>query len=111
MPKTTVYAQLLCVGPPSFAVTEGNRTGVTLWLLLQKAGVLNGTVKVTFHATGYATDLTLEKAQRNDTLLAYEKDGMPLRETLRLVVPGSLGYKWISKVTNIELVNYNFLGT
>jgi hypothetical protein len=111
MPQTTVYAQLICVGPPSFTVTEGNWTGVRLWLLLQEAGVLPETVKVAFHAQdGYTTDLAVDTALRDDVVLAYKKDGSPLSEALRLVVPGCWGYKWIAQVTGIELVNYNFLG-
>ena len=35
---------------------------------------------------------------------------MPLDEMLRLVVPDKWGYKWISYVTVIELVDYDFLG-
>jgi hypothetical protein len=69
------------------------------------------TVKVAFHAQdGYTTDLAVDTALRDDVILAYEKDGAPLSETLRLVVPGCWGYKWIAQVTGIELVNYNFLG-
>jgi DMSO/TMAO reductase YedYZ molybdopterin-dependent catalytic subunit len=111
MPQTTVHALLICVGPPSFLVTEGNWTGVRLQLLLQEAGVLPETVKVAFYAQdGYTTDLPVDTALRDDVILAYEKDGAPLSETLRLVVPGCWGYKWIAQVTGIELVNYNFLG-
>jgi DMSO/TMAO reductase YedYZ molybdopterin-dependent catalytic subunit len=111
MPRTTIYAQIIWAGPPAFLVAEGNWTGVKLWLLLQETGVLNGTVKVAFYAEdGYTTDLTRETTQRNDVILAYEKDGVALNETLRLVVPGQWGYKWISQVTGIVLVDYNFLG-
>jgi hypothetical protein len=111
MPQTTVYAQLICVGAPNSVLTEGNWTGVRLWLLLQEAGVLPETVKVAFHAQdGYTTDLAVDTALRDDVILAYEKDGAPLSETLRLVVPGCWGYKWIAQVTYIELVNYDFLG-
>lgn len=112
MPQTTIYARLICVGPPSFLVTEGNWTGVRLWLILQEAGILKGPIKIAFHAKdNYTTDLTIDTAQRNDVILAYEKDGTPLSEKLRLVVPESWGYKWISQIINIELVDYNFLGT
>jgi hypothetical protein len=111
MPQTTGYAQLICVGAPYSVLTEGNWTGVRLWLLLQEAGALPETVKVAFHAQdGYTTDLTVDTAMRDDVILAYEKDGAPLSETLRLVVPGCWGYKWIAQVIGIELVNYNFLG-
>jgi hypothetical protein len=111
MPQTSVYASLVCVGPPSMVVTAGNWTGVKLQLLLQDAGVLPETVKVAFYAQdGYTTDLTVDMAEQDDVILAYEKDGAPLSEMLRLVVPGCWGYKWIAEVTEIDLVNYNFLG-
>ena len=111
MPKTSIDASLICAGPPSFLVTEGNWTGVMLWLILQEAGILNETVKIAFYAKdGYTTDLTPEIVQHDDVLVAYEKDGAPLQETLRLVVPGRWGYKWISQITRVELVNYDFLG-
>jgi len=111
MPQVTVYASLICVGNPSGLVAEGNWVGVSLWLLLETAGVSPDAVKVAFHASdGYSTDLTVETARREDIILAYEKDGVPLEETLRLVVPGKWGYKWISDVTVIELVDYDFLG-
>jgi hypothetical protein len=111
MPQTAIYAQIYCVDFPNYVVTEGNWTGVKLLLLLEEAGASPDAVKVAFYAKdGYATDLTLAVAESNDTILAYEKDGAPLGETLRLVVPGRWGYKWISQVTRIELVNYDFKG-
>jgi hypothetical protein len=111
MPQTTIYAQIYCVDFPNSVVTEGNWTGVKLSLLLEEAGVYPDAVKVAFYAKdGYSTDLTLAAAERNDTILAYEKDGAPLGETLRLVVPDRWGYKWISQVTRIEFVNYDFKG-
>jgi DMSO/TMAO reductase YedYZ molybdopterin-dependent catalytic subunit len=79
--------------------------------MLEKAGVLPEAVKVAFHADdGFATDLTVVTAMRQDVILAYERDGEPLPETLRLVVPGKWGYKWIRGVTHIELVDYDFKG-
>lgn len=111
MPQTTVNAALICVGSPGSVVAEGNWVGVNLWLLLETAGVSPDAVKVAFYASdGYSTDLPLETAQRGDVILAYEKDGAPLSEGLRLVVPGKWGYKWISQVVSIELVDYDFKG-
>ena len=111
MPQTTVYAEIICVGNPNNTVVEGNWVGVRLGFLLETAGVSPDAVKVAFHASdGYSTDLTVEDAKREDIILAYEKDGVPLEETLRLVVPGKWGYKWIHHVTVIELVDYDFLG-
>jgi DMSO/TMAO reductase YedYZ molybdopterin-dependent catalytic subunit len=47
---------------------------------------------------------------REDVIVAYERDGVPLDEKLRLVLPGKWGYKWISRLTHIELVDYDFTG-
>jgi hypothetical protein len=110
MPKTTVNATLFCVDFPNTVVAQGNWTGVKLGTLLEEAKPLADAVKIGFHASdGYSTDLPVQAAMRDDVILAYEKDGVPLND-LRLVVPGEWGYKWISQLTNIELVNYNFLG-
>ena len=111
LPSTTENATLYCVDQPTIVRAQGNWTGVKLSVLLQKAGVSTDAIKVAFFAAdGYSTDLTIAKAMRDDVILAYAKDDMPLGETLRLVVPGHWGYKWIAQVTKIELVDYNFLG-
>jgi hypothetical protein len=110
MPKTTVNATLVCVDAPRTALMAGNWTGVKLRTLLENAEVSAVAIKVGFHAAdGYSTDLTVETARRDDIILAYEKDDIPLY-SLRLVVPGKWGYKWISQLIVIELVDYNFLG-
>lgn len=111
MPRSTVNAELICVDMPNHVIMEGNWTGVKLRLLLEKAGISPKAIKVGFYAEdGYSTDLTMETAIRDDIILAYEIDGEPLREVLRLVVPGKWGYKWISQVISIELVDYDFKG-
>jgi DMSO/TMAO reductase YedYZ molybdopterin-dependent catalytic subunit len=111
MPQTTVNAALICVDYPGNVILDGNWTGVRLWFLLETAGVSPDAVKVAFYASdGFSTDLTVETAKREDIILAYERNGEPLSEALRLVVPGKWGYKWISQVTGIELVNYDFKG-
>jgi DMSO/TMAO reductase YedYZ molybdopterin-dependent catalytic subunit len=111
MPKTTEYVELYCVDYPTVPVEKGDWTGVRLGLLLEQAGVSPEAVKIAFYADdGYSTDLTIATAMREDIILAYERDGMPLSEGLRLVVPGKWGYKWISGLTHIELVDYDFTG-
>jgi len=111
MPQTTLFAQIYCVGPPGFFVEEGNWTGVKLNLLLQKVGIDPAAIKIAFYATdGFTTDLTPLYAMDDSVIVAYEKNSQPLDETLRLVVPGRWGYKWIYHLTRIEIVNYNFLG-
>ena len=112
LPQTTIYAEIHCVDFPSQIVEQGNWTGVRLWRLLEEAGVLPQAVKVAFYATdGFMTDLKIETAQREDIIVAYQRDGLPLSEGLRLVTPGKWGYKWIKQINKIELVDYDFLGT
>lgn len=111
MPRTTVNAVLYCVDYPNSPVAQGNWTGVKLNLLLGEAEISPDTVKVAFTATdGYTTDLTVQTAMRQDVIIAYELNGQPLPEKLRLVVPGRWGYKWISGISHIELVNFDFKG-
>ncbi len=111
MPRATEYAELYCVDAPTIAAEQGEWTGVRLGLLLEKAGVSPDAVKVAFYGDdGYTTDLTVATAMRDDIILAYERDGQPLSEKLRLVVPGKWGYKWASRVTHVELTNYDFTG-
>jgi hypothetical protein len=111
MPPTTEYASLFCVDQPNSPVTQGNWTGVKLSYLLEQASVEITAIKIAFHAAdGYSSDLILQRAMQDDVILAYQKDSVPLSETLRLVVPGNWGYKWISQITNMELVNYDYLG-
>ena len=109
MPKTTVEAALICVDAPTQGL-NANWTGVKLQTVLEEVHPSQDAIKVAFYAAdGYSTDLPVETAMRDDILLAYEKDGASLND-LRLVVPGKWGYKWISQITRIELVNNNFLG-
>ena len=111
MPATTVQATIYCVDYPTQFVEDGNWTGVKLGFLLEEAGVSPSAIKIAFYASdGYSTDLTLEAATQPNVIVAYEKDGLPLWGTLRLVTPGRWGYKWISQLTRIEAVNYNFKG-
>jgi len=105
----TVTSELICVDGRSFGTH--NWTGVRLSDLLDEAGVQASAVKVGFHATdGYTTDLTLQEAARQDIIIAFEKDGAPLKEKTKLVVPGMWGYKWISGIDQIVLYNFDFKG-
>jgi hypothetical protein len=111
MPQTTVEATIYCVDFPTQIVETGSWTGVKLSTLLEQVEVSPSAIKVAFYASdGYSTDLDLETATSGDVILAYAKNGVPFAENLRLVVPGKWGYKWISQLTSIVLVDYNFLG-
>jgi len=110
LPRTTVVAQLVCVDYPNNPMEEGNWTGVQLRTLLEEARLAQNAVKIGFLASdGYSTDLTLEAAMQENIILAYENNGFYIND-LRLVVPGRWGYKWISQLIRIEVLDYNFLG-
>jgi DMSO/TMAO reductase YedYZ molybdopterin-dependent catalytic subunit len=110
LPTTTVNAVLICVDFSDNPVAQGNWTGIKLRTLLEEVRPSATAIKVGFYAAdGYSTDLPVETAMRDDVILAYEKNGESLND-MRLVVPGKWGYKWISQLTRIELLNYNFLG-
>jgi len=110
MQKSTVNAVLYCVDYPQSPISTGDWTGVKLSFILENAGVLPGATKVAFFAEdGYATDLTVTTAMQENVILAYELNGESL-PSLRLVVPGKWGYKWISGPTIIQLLDYDFKG-
>lgn len=107
----SIKAELYCVADPDTPVTDGKWVGVELKEILRTAKPLPNAIKIAFYASdGYTTDLTLEEALNGDVLIAYAKDGNPLMEKLRLVVPGRWGYKWIHHLVRIELVDYDFKG-
>ncbi len=111
MPKTTVSAEIYCVDFPNVVLEQGFWEGVKFWDLLSLTGVSPEAVKVALYASdGYSSDLSIDLAMQDDVILAYAKDGVPLNEGLRLVVPGRWGYKWVSQVQSIILVNYDFKG-
>jgi len=115
MPRSTVDAALYCLPFPAATtgslVDFGNWSGVRLGLILEKAGILPGVVKIAFYAKdGFTTDLTITPAMNDDIVIAYEKDGEALPQKLRLVVPGRWGYKWIHSLIRIEAVDYDFRG-
>ena len=118
MPSASVVAKLQCVDDrPGLRAVTANWTGVPLKILLDKAGISPKAIKVAFCASdGFSTDITVETAMRQDMILAYQKDGEFLpgwggAPALRLVVPGKWGYKWITWVVRIKVVDFDYRGT
>ena len=102
MPRSTVPAVLVC--PGLFSIS-GNWTGVRLGLVLEEAGFdPNATIVKFLAQDGYEVSLSIKDALREDVIIAYEKDGEPLPETTRLVIPGAAGVSWISNITCIALL-------
>ena len=101
MPESTVSAAEYCYGYP---VTSGNWGGVSLSYLLQQVGVDPAVSSVDFQAQdGYTVSIPLLDAMQPNVIIAYEIDGTPLPETLRLVIPGENGNMWIAMITSITM--------
>ncbi|MCW4004079.1 MAG: molybdopterin-dependent oxidoreductase [Candidatus Bathyarchaeota archaeon] len=102
LPKTTVYAELYCYGN---LVTDGYWGGVKLTDLISQAGGLDENVdSIYFEAQdGYKVHIPIKTAVREDVLVAYEKDGAPLPEGLRLVIPNANGNLWIALITSMTM--------
>ena len=99
MPKTSVYAELSCEGA---FIAAGNWTGVSLAFLLNETGIDPQAVTVVFQAyDGYKVFFPIGAAVNGSMIIAYELNGDPLQETLRLVVPGANGAYWISNIDSI----------
>lgn len=95
MPRTTVQAELSCNGQP---LASGEWTGVKLSFVMEKAGIIDPETAVTLTAQdGYGISTHAGEI----AILAYELDGVPLPETIRLVVPGANGEVWIKWITQI----------
>ena len=90
--------------------------GVRLADVLDQAGLAAGAGFVTFTSLGgvYSESLTLEQAQRPDTLLATHLDGQPLADRqgypLRLVVPSMYGYKSLKWLAGIQVQTRRHVG-
>ena len=101
MPKSNVSADLNCYGAP---VTSGTWSGVSLSYLLQQVGMDQTVSSIDFLAQdGYAVNIPLQVAMQPGVIIAYEVNGSPLSEGLRLVVPGANGNIWITLITSITM--------
>jgi DMSO/TMAO reductase YedYZ molybdopterin-dependent catalytic subunit len=103
MPKTIVYAELYCDGALS---TYGNWSGVRLSYLLTQAQSTPEVDSILFVASdGYRVAIPINLAMQPQIIIAYEKDGQPLPEGLRLIIPGANGGAWIAMITTITMSN------
>jgi DMSO/TMAO reductase YedYZ molybdopterin-dependent catalytic subunit len=101
------------------AVGTARWRGAALAPLLEEIGVREGAIEVLFtgldrgvegeEEQSYARSLPLSEALRDDVILAYEINGVPLPPQhgfpLRLLVPGWYGMtsvKWLSRITLVE---------
>jgi hypothetical protein len=101
MPKTTVNADLYCYGA---LVTAGDWAGVQVSYLLALANATSEVGSITLTASdGYRASIPIAVALDPLTIIAYQKDGQPLNEGLRLVLPGMNGAAWIAMIITITM--------
>jgi sulfane dehydrogenase subunit SoxC len=106
------------------AVGTARWRGASLRSLLEEAGLREDARELVFTGLDrgvegeveqdFARSLTLEEASRDEVLLAYELNGVPLPPQhgfpLRLIVPGWYGMTNVKWLTRIELVAEPFTG-
>jgi DMSO/TMAO reductase YedYZ molybdopterin-dependent catalytic subunit len=122
-PQTLTFAQLeaypsvtLQVTLTSSSRTQDNGdftyTGVLLRDLLQDAEVNSNATSVFIQAQdGYGTTLTMDEAQSQNTIIAYQKDGAALTQLkdggegpLRLIIgDDQYAQRWVRGVAAIEI--------
>jgi hypothetical protein len=99
MPKTIVNADLYCYGA---LVATGDWGGVQVSYLLAQANATSEVGSITLVASdGYRASIPITLALDSNTIIAYEKDGYPLAESLRLVLPDVNGDAWIAWITTL----------
>ena len=111
-PQVTIHSSFNTSHGPESA----DYAGVPLWSVLQKAGVVDGTAKggplrhgiLVTAADGYGVLLSIGEINPDfanvGAILAIRKDGQPLEEGVRLVVPGDKkGGRSVRHVTGIEV--------
>lgn len=112
MPPTTITATLVSSGNPQDDGTF-NYTGVTLWSLLQRAGVPSNASSVgVFGSDGYQADLTIKEIENNSQIImAYKENGQFMKPEsqggygpLRLIVgTDTYAERWVYWVVEIQV--------
>ena len=101
---TTVQADIYCDG---VFVTGGNWLGSRLSEILQMAELSSQAESVEFIAAdGYQVTIPITIAIREDVIVAYQLNGEPLSEVLRLVIPEANGNAWIAGITQINVTSF-----
>lgn len=111
------YAVLTCISNRVGGGLIGNSKwgGVRLRDVLDTAGVGSGAVDVVFRAAdGYADSIPIEVAHDPSTILAVSQNDRPLTQDhgfpCRVRVPKIYGMKNVKWLTEIEVVDKDFLG-
>lgn len=103
MPSTRMASDFSCV--EGWTVENIKWEGVSIRELIALARPEDSARFVTFHAGEFASSLALEEARRDNVILAYRMDGIPLPADhggpYRLIAPGRdcfYGVKWVDRL-------------
>ncbi|HJP31897.1 MAG TPA: molybdopterin-dependent oxidoreductase [Candidatus Latescibacteria bacterium] len=117
LPLRRQMMTMQCIGNWSGGPLVGNAEwgGTTLSHVLDMAGIRSEATRVKLHSfDGYSTSIPLERALRDEVILAWEMNGEPLPARhgfpLRLINPGHYGQKMPKWITRIELIDEAYLG-
>jgi DMSO/TMAO reductase YedYZ molybdopterin-dependent catalytic subunit len=117
MPSIEQYVTLTCISNPIGGDLIGSALwkGVRLKHLLQQADLAPETERLAFHAAdGYYDSFGLDVAMRDEVIVAYEMNGVPLPKAhgfpARIIVPGLYGMEHVKWLSRIEPVAVDFRG-
>jgi DMSO/TMAO reductase YedYZ molybdopterin-dependent catalytic subunit len=111
----TLECVLNTINPPGSMIGTAKWTGLRLGDLLRRVGVTPEAKYVVFRcADGYDVGIPLERAMHPGTLLAYRMNDLVLPPAhgypVRAVVAGIYGMKNAKYITEIEVVDYEYVG-
>jgi DMSO/TMAO reductase YedYZ molybdopterin-dependent catalytic subunit len=116
-PAVEIHGTLMCISytHDNDLMSSTLWTGVPLYRVLERAGVMDGVVDLICRGPGgYSDSIRLDDALARNTILAYGMNGVTLpREhgfPCRLYVPGLYGEKNVKWLEEIELVDYDYKG-
>ena len=119
LPMQRQVLTMQCIGNWIGGPLVGNAEwgGTPLSEVLDMAGIKSEATRVKFYSDssdGYTTSIPLERALRDEVILAWEMNGEPLPSKhgfpLRLINPGHYGQKMPKWITRIELIDHPYLG-
>ena len=117
MPSIEQYVTLTCISNPigGDLISSALWKGVPLKHLLQQAGLAPETERLAFHAAdGYFDSFAVDVAMRDEVIVAYEMNGVPLPKVhgfpARIIVPGLYGMEHVKWLSRIEPVDADFRG-
>ena len=101
MGPTPVSGTIYCEG---ILVADGSWIGVPIETLLHAAGADPSATDLEFYASdGYNINVSTSYAFVNNPIVAYEFNGNPMSDELRLVLPDQTGNFWITLITEIRV--------